>query len=89
MIPLYVLATVIVFGFVLLAISLARTRSAVLLAAAFGCLAIYLMINPDQGELFDGADDGGLRARGIFHGQAFRGRAAAESACFWPGSSVS
>jgi hypothetical protein len=47
-IPLYVLATVIVFGFVLLAISLARTWPAILLAAAFGGLTLYLMINPTK-----------------------------------------
>src|SRR5205807_4591894 len=46
MIPLYVLATVIVFGFALLAISYARSRSSILLTTAFGCLASYLMINP-------------------------------------------
>ena len=46
--PLYVLATVIVFGFVLLAISLARTWPAILLAAAFGGLTLYLMINPTK-----------------------------------------
>jgi hypothetical protein len=45
-IPLYVLSTVIVFGFALLAISYARSRSSILLTAGFGCLAIYLMINP-------------------------------------------
>ena len=45
-IPLYVSATVIVFGFALLAIFYARSRSSILLAGAFGCLAIYLMINP-------------------------------------------
>jgi hypothetical protein len=45
-IPLYVSATVIVFGFALLAIFYARSRSSILLATAFGCLAIYLMINP-------------------------------------------
>jgi hypothetical protein len=47
-IPLYVLATVVVFGFVLLAISLARTGPAILKATAFGCLALYLMINPTK-----------------------------------------
>ncbi len=46
--PLYVLANVIVLGFVLLAISYARTRAAVLLTGAFGCLAMYLMINPTK-----------------------------------------
>jgi 4-amino-4-deoxy-L-arabinose transferase-like glycosyltransferase len=45
-IPLYVSATVIIFGFALLAISYARSRSSIPLTAAFGCLAIYLMINP-------------------------------------------
>src|SRR5947209_311077 len=45
-IPLYVLATVIVFGFALRAISYARSRSSILLTTAFGCLASYLMINP-------------------------------------------
>ena len=45
-IPLYVSATVIVFGFALLAIFYARSQSSILLTAAFGCLAIYLMINP-------------------------------------------
>ena len=45
-IPLYVLATVAVLGFALLGISYARTKASVLLASAFGCLAIYLMINP-------------------------------------------
>ena len=45
-IPLHVLATVIVFGFALLAISYARSGSSILLTTAFGCLAIYLMINP-------------------------------------------
>jgi hypothetical protein len=47
-IPLYVLATVIVFGFVLLAISLARTWPAMLLTVGFGCLALCLMINPTK-----------------------------------------
>jgi hypothetical protein len=45
-IPLYVLSTVIVFGFALLGISYARTKSSILLTAGFGWLAIYLMINP-------------------------------------------
>jgi hypothetical protein len=48
LIPLYALATVIVFGFVLLGISYAASVSATLLAAAFGCLALYLMINPTK-----------------------------------------
>ena len=45
-IPLYVSATVIVFGLALLAIFYARSRSSILLTAGFGCLAVYLMINP-------------------------------------------
>lgn len=45
-IPLYVLSTVIVFGFALLGITYARARSSIWLTAGFGCLAIYLMINP-------------------------------------------
>ncbi|MGO8912868.1 MAG: hypothetical protein ACLQDM_26585 [Bradyrhizobium sp.] len=45
-IPLYVSATVIVFGLALLAIFYARSRSSVLLTAGLGCLAVYLMINP-------------------------------------------
>ncbi len=48
MIPLYVLANVIVFGFVLLALSYARSRDTVLLTAAFGGLAMYLMVNPTR-----------------------------------------
>ena len=45
-IPLYVLATTIVFGFALLGLSYARSTSSILLTGGFGCLAIYLMINP-------------------------------------------
>ena len=45
-IPLYVTSTAIVFGFALLAVFYARSVSSVLLAGGFGCLAIYLMINP-------------------------------------------
>jgi hypothetical protein len=45
-IPMYVSATVIVFGFALLGIFYARSKAAILLAAGFGCLAIYMMINP-------------------------------------------
>jgi len=47
-VPLYALSTVIVFGFALLGIVFARSTSSILLAAAFGCLAIYLMINPTK-----------------------------------------
>jgi hypothetical protein len=47
-IPLYVLANVIVFGFACLGISYARSRSSILLTACFGLLSIYLMINPTK-----------------------------------------
>ena len=47
-IPLYVSATVIIFGLALFGIYCARATSSVLLTAAFGCLAIYLMINPTK-----------------------------------------
>ena len=47
-IPLYLVSTVIVFGFALLGIVAARSTGATLLAGAFGCLAIYLMINPSK-----------------------------------------
>jgi hypothetical protein len=45
-IPLYALATVLVFGFALIGISCARSTPSIVGAATFGCLAIYLMINP-------------------------------------------
>ena len=45
-VPLYVMATLIVFGFAVLAIFLARTPRSVVVTGLFGCLAIYLMINP-------------------------------------------
>ena len=45
-IPLYVAATVVVFALALLAISSAALASEIGLATLFGCLAIYLMINP-------------------------------------------
>ena len=45
-IPLYVSATVIMFAFALLGIFYARSTPSTVLAAAFGCLAVYLMINP-------------------------------------------
>jgi hypothetical protein len=47
-VPLYVLATIAVFGFALLAILRARSTPATLLAGALGCLAVYLMINPSK-----------------------------------------
>ena len=47
-IPLYVLATLIVFGFALLGLSYARSKSSILLTTAYNCLALYLMINPTK-----------------------------------------
>jgi hypothetical protein len=45
-IPLYVIASVIVFGFALAAIAYASTIPLLILATIFGDAAIYLMINP-------------------------------------------
>jgi hypothetical protein len=47
-IPLYVSATVIVFGLALLAIFYAPSTSTIIGTAAFGCLTIYLMVNPSK-----------------------------------------
>ena len=47
-IPLYVSATAIVFGFALLAIFLGRSTSPILLTTGLGCLIVYLMINPNK-----------------------------------------
>src|SRR5258707_1166234 len=47
-IPLYVAASVILFGFALLGIAAARTVPSVVVAGALGFLAIYLMINPSK-----------------------------------------
>ena len=47
-IPLYASATVIVFAFALIGIYYARATASILLAAAFGWLAVYLMINPTK-----------------------------------------
>jgi len=47
-VPLYAVTTVIIFGLALLGIYAARTTPSVFLAAAFGCLAVYLMINPTK-----------------------------------------
>ncbi|WP_018648861.1 hypothetical protein [Bradyrhizobium huanghuaihaiense] len=45
-VPMYMMATVVVFGFALFALSIARTARSILMAGTFGCLAIYLMVNP-------------------------------------------
>lgn len=47
-VSLYALASIFVFGFALVAIFHARSTLATLLAGVFGCLAVYLMINPSK-----------------------------------------
>ena len=47
-IPLYVLASIVIVGFALLAVSYASTFYSLALAAVFGDIAIYLMINPTK-----------------------------------------
>ena len=47
-IPLYVLASVVAFGFALVAITYASTVYSLMLVAAFGDAVIYLMINPTK-----------------------------------------
>jgi hypothetical protein len=45
-VPMFVSATAIVFGFALLGIFASRSKLSVVSAAVLGCLAIYIMINP-------------------------------------------
>jgi hypothetical protein len=45
-VPMYMLATLTVFGFAMLALCLARTTGSIVMAGLFGCVAVYLMINP-------------------------------------------
>jgi hypothetical protein len=47
-IPLFVLATITIFGFGLLAIVYSATTLSILLTTAFADLAVYLMINPTK-----------------------------------------
>ena len=47
-IPLYVVTTVLIFGLALLGIYLARTTPSIFLTTVFGCIAVYLMINPTK-----------------------------------------
>jgi 4-amino-4-deoxy-L-arabinose transferase-like glycosyltransferase len=47
-IPLYVVTSVVAFGFALMAMNYASTILSLLLVAAFGDAAIYLMINPTK-----------------------------------------
>jgi hypothetical protein len=46
MVPLFVSATIIVFGFALLGIFYARSTATLVPATALGCLAVYIMVNP-------------------------------------------
>ena len=88
-IPLYVSATVIVFGLALLAIFYARSRSSVLLTAGLGCLGRLSDDQSCKSQLFGGADHGGLCVRGTAHGELLLGRTAAASTCPGGISSVS
>jgi hypothetical protein len=45
-VPMFVSATIVVFGFALLGIFSARSIQSVTLATVLGCLAVYIMINP-------------------------------------------
>ena len=45
-IPLYRVCTILVFGFAVAGIWLARSRRELAIAAIFGCMAVYMMINP-------------------------------------------
>jgi hypothetical protein len=47
-VSLYILATITVFGFALLAVSYASSTRSILLASGFGLVAIYMMINPTK-----------------------------------------
>jgi len=47
-IPLYVVASLVAFGFALIALASASTVPTVIMAAAFGDAAMYLMINPTK-----------------------------------------
>jgi hypothetical protein len=47
-IPLYVVASLVAFGFALIALASALTVPTVIMAAAFGDAAMYLMINPTK-----------------------------------------
>jgi hypothetical protein len=47
-VPLYGVCTIFIFGFAVAAIWLARSRRELTTAAIFGCVAIYMMINPTK-----------------------------------------
>ena len=88
-IPLYVSAAVIVFGLALLAIFYARSRSSILLAAGFGCLAVYLMINPAKASYSVAPTMVACALAGLLTATLFLCRAGTNVASPWRGSSVS
>ena len=47
-VPLYGACTILVFGLAVLAIWLARLRRELAIAAIFGCVALYMMVNPTK-----------------------------------------
>ena len=64
----------IVLGFVLFAISYARTRGPILLTGAFGCLAMYLMINPAKASYSMAPTMVLCALAGLFTARLFSGR---------------
>ena len=81
-IPLYVLATVVVFGFALLANLLCAIQTFADSAdGAFGCLAIYLMINPAKASYSVAPTMVVCALAGFLTAKLFL-RSAAASACF-------
>ena len=77
-IPLYMLTSVAIFGFALLALIYASTLYAVIVAGTFGAAAIYLMINPTKASysvaptMIVCALAGFLTARLVANGNAHR-----------------
>ncbi len=47
-VPLYALSTILIFGFANAALWSARSQAAIASSVIFGCLAIYMMINPTK-----------------------------------------
>jgi len=47
-VPLFALSTILVFGFANAALWFARSQAAIASSTMFGCLAIYMMINPTK-----------------------------------------
>jgi hypothetical protein len=74
-VPLYVLASVVIFGFAGLGISRARSPSSVWLTTGFGCLAIYLMINPTKASYSMAPTMVSCALAGFFTARLFAARA--------------